>query len=210
MGNSHFNYVDGIILVFLVVGIFRGRKRGMSEELLTFLQWMVIIFVGGKIYEPLGLMLSKQAPFSLLMCYVAVYVGFAILTKILFLQIQRAVGEKLVGSNFFGVTEYYLGMLAGMIRFACMVLLTMALLNARLVTERERAVTAKMQSKNFEGISFPTFGSIQQAVLFESFLGKNVKEHLSFLLIESTAPQNVSLSRGEGRGFNEVFDPLKK
>ncbi len=210
MKDLHFNYVDGIVLVLLAIGIFRGRKRGMSEELLNFLQWLMIVFVGARIYEPLGSMLSAQVPFSLLTCFVTVYVGFAILTKILFLQIQRAVGEKLLGSNFFGATEYYLGMLAGMIRFACMILMGMALINARLITQRELAATARMQSKNFEGISFPTFGSIQQAVLYESFVGKNVKEHLPFVLIQSTEGHNIALPRGEGRAFNEVLGPVKK
>ena len=130
--------------------------------------------------------------------YVMVYVTFAILIKLLFSQIKRALGEKVVGSNFFGDAEYYLGMLAGMIRFACVILMVMALLNAKLITEQERAATARMQSKNFEGISFPTFGSIQQAVLFESLAGTHVKEYLDFVLIRSTVPKNVPLGRSGG------------
>ena len=38
---------------------------------------------------------------------------------------------RLTGSNFFGGGEYYLGMVSGMIRFACMLLAALALLNAR-------------------------------------------------------------------------------
>ena len=193
MKNLPFNYVDVIIFVLLIVGIFRGRKRGMSEELLTFVQWLVIIFVGCRIYEPGGKLLSEMAPFSLMTCYIMVYVTFAILIKLLFSQIKKALGEKVVGSNFFGESEYYLGMLAGMIRFGCVVLMVMALLNARLITDWERANTARMQSKNFEGISFPTFGSIQQSVLFESFAGIHVKKYLEFVLIRATAPQDVPL-----------------
>lgn len=197
MKNLPFNYIDILVVILLAVGIFRGRKRGMSEELLTFIQWIVIVFGGAQIYEPLGKMLSQVAPFSLMTCYIAVYVSFAILIKLFFSQIKRAVGEKLVGSNFFGDSEYYLGMLAGMLRFACVVLMTMAIINARLITDYERAQTARMQSKNFEGISFPTFGSIQQAVLYESISGKFVKDYLNFTLIRSTVPQDVAISRSK-------------
>lgn len=205
MKNLHFNYVDVIVLILLVVGIFRGRKRGMSEELLSFVQWLVIIFVGSRIYEHTGKMLADFAPFSLMTCYVIVYLSFAALVKLLFTQIQRAVGEKLVGSNFFGDSEYYLGMFAGMIRFGCVILMIMAVLNARLITERERAATARMQSKNFEGISFPTFGSIQQSVLFQSFSGSNTRKYLNFVLIKSTAPTNVALRRNDGSSVNDVI-----
>lgn len=200
-----FNYVDVIILILLVVGIFRGRKRGMSEELLTFIQWLIIVFAGSRIYEQTGQMLADFAPFSLMTCYVIVYLTFAALVKLLFTQIQRAVGEKLVGSNFFGDSEYYLGMFAGMIRFACVILMVMAVINARLITDSERAATARMQSKNFEGISFPTFGSIQQSVLFKSFSGKAVKEYMNFVLIKSTAPANVALRRNDGDPLNDVL-----
>ncbi|MEO5802355.1 MAG: CvpA family protein [Verrucomicrobiota bacterium] len=210
MKNLPFNYIDIIIVVLLIVGIFRGRKRGMSEELLSFIQWMIIIFVGCRIYQPLGNLIKQHAPFSLLTCYVMVYVIFAILVKLIFSQIKHAVGEKLIGSNFFGGSEYYFGMFAGMIRFACVVLMVMALLNARLITDKERAETARMQTKNFEGISFPTFGSIQQSVLFESCSGQQVKKYLNFVLIESTAGENVPLRRDENKALDEVIGPAKK
>ncbi len=206
LDNFRFNYVDLIFVALLVAGIIRGRKRGMSEELLTFLQWLIIIFVGGIAYEPLGQMLASYTPLSLMTCYVITYLTFAVIVKLVFLQTHRMLGEKLVGSNFFGPTEYYLGMLAGMVRFGCMALMAMALFNARLITTQERAATAKMQSKNFEGISFPTFGSIQQSVLFESFIGSFVTKRADFVLIRATESKNVPLRRNDGKYFNEVID----
>lgn len=207
--NLNFNYIDAIVLVLLIVGIFHGRKRGLSEELLTFVQWLVILFGGAVIYQPLGQMLAGLAPLSTLTCYLLVYLAFAGLVKLIFVQIQKAVGEKLVGSNVFGSFEYYLGMIAGMIRFSCAILVFMALLNARIVSEQERAATAKMQSKNFEGISFPTFGSFQQAVLVQSFVGRQVEAHLKFVLIESTVPTKVAIKRRENDGLNDVIGKTK-
>ena len=97
-----------------------------------------------------------------------------------------------------------------MIRFSCAILVFMALLNARIISEQERAATAKMQSKNFEGISFPTFGSFQQAVLYQSFVGKQVKEHMTFVLIESTAPVKVAIKRNQNDGLGDVIGKTKK
>src|SRR2546422_4577368 len=42
---SGINWFDLFVLVMLVVGIFVGRKRGMSLELLSVLQWLMIVFV---------------------------------------------------------------------------------------------------------------------------------------------------------------------
>jgi uncharacterized membrane protein required for colicin V production len=200
-----FNYVDLIIVALLVAGIFRGRKRGMSEELLSFLQWIVIIFGGSLIYRAGGHFIKQTAPFSLLVCYVLVYVTFALMVKLFFSQVKHAVGEKLLGSNFFGGSEYYLGMLAGMIRFACVILMVMALVNARLITQQERAEMARFQKKNFEDISFPTFGSIQQSIMDDSFLGNQVKEHLSFVLIEPTTWQGEPLRRRDDKALDDVM-----
>jgi uncharacterized membrane protein required for colicin V production len=206
MDKLPFNYIDLIIIALLVVGIFRGRKRGMSEELLTFVQWIVIVIGGCFVYQPLGNLIKLSAPLSTLACNVMAYVLFALLVKLLFTQIKRAVGEKVLGANFFGVTEYYLGMMAGMIRFACVILMTMALVNARLITAEERATTAKYQRRNFESVSFPTFGSIQQAILFESFAGTQVKEHLDFLLIKSTTWQSAPLKRRQDKALDDVMN----
>ena len=41
-----FNWFDLCVLAMLIVGIVIGRKRGMSLELLSVLQWLVIVFVG--------------------------------------------------------------------------------------------------------------------------------------------------------------------
>lgn len=205
MKNLPVNYIDLIIVALLIVGIFRGRKRGMSEELLTFVQWLIIVIGGALLYQPGGVLLKQVAPLSILVCNVLVYVLFAVLVKVLFSQIKKAVGEKILGSNFFGGTEYYLGMLAGMIRFACMILMAMALVNARLITQQERAEMARYQSRNFEGVSFPTFGSLQQSILFESFFGKQVKDHLNVLLIKSTAWQSTPLRRKNDKALDDVL-----
>src|SRR5687767_15642164 len=109
MSELPFNWFDLAVVVIIAVGVTRGRKRGMSEELLDVIKWVVILFACGWLYAPLGSMLSSASVFSLLSCYVAVYAGVALLIALLFSAIRRQVGAKLMGSDFFGTGEYYLG-----------------------------------------------------------------------------------------------------
>lgn len=178
------NWFDLLVLVTLCVGVLRGRKRGMSEELLDLLQWTCIIAAGAFLYQPLGDAIVTAANLSRLASNVSAYALIAILVKLAFTALKRAVGEKLVQADTFGNFEYYLGMLAGAIRFSCILLFTINFLHAKQITDAERAATAKMQAENFGSISFPTIGSLRQGVFFESPSGQIIRKHLRPLLIE--------------------------
>ena len=52
-------WVDLLVVVLLVVGVLRGRKRGMSEELLDVIKWSLIVLVAGLLYEPGGRWLAN-------------------------------------------------------------------------------------------------------------------------------------------------------
>ena len=38
-----YGYFDGVVIAGLLIGIFRGRKRGMTQELLPTLEWLAIV-----------------------------------------------------------------------------------------------------------------------------------------------------------------------
>lgn len=209
--NFPLSWFDVVVVILIGFGVFRGRKRGMSEEALSVLQWLLIVYIASAVYEPVGKALSQTTSvFSLLSCYVTVYIAVAIAIKIIFTMIQRAVGEKLVGSDVFGQSEYYLGMVAGALRFACMIILFLALLHARTVTAQEKAENAKRQQENFGSISFPTLGSIQDEIFGRAYSGQFVKKNLSQLLIKETVSEKKSLTtesigRRRERSVDEVM-----
>src|SRR5215831_8318734 len=127
-----FNAFDVVLLVVLVGGIYRGRKLGMSGELMPLATWLTILFVCAIAYEPIGSLFTQSTGlFSKLFCYIIAYVGTALIIVLLFAGIKRALGGKLLGSDLFGKAEYYLGMGSGLVRFICMLLVGLALLNAR-------------------------------------------------------------------------------
>jgi uncharacterized membrane protein required for colicin V production len=204
------SWVDLTVAVILIVGIFRGRKHGISEELLPLLRALLIVGIAGYFYAPVGSMIANGSVFSTLSCYVGAYLGLALLIYIIFHLIKKAVGDKLIGSDLFGTTEYYLGMVAGVIRFACVILIALAIIHARAYTPAERAANAKMQQDNFGDISFPTFATIQQDVFAISFTGRYAEEFGSLLLIRSTLPQDKSLrdSKTDLRREGQLNDVL--
>ena len=181
--NFAYNWFDLVTLALLVVGFFVGRKRGMSLELLTVLQWIAIVFLGALACDPLGRMFADFSGLNPTLTYITAYLLTAIGIKILFVLIRRMTGEKLVGNTMFGNMEYYLGMGAGMVRFACILLFALALINAKHYTKAEIDAKLKHQQDWAGSIYFPPFGVIQQTIFEESLTGRAVKQFLSAQLI---------------------------
>jgi uncharacterized membrane protein required for colicin V production len=180
------NWFDGVVLVMLMIGIIRGRKRGMSEEVLSLLQVLTVIVVCGHYHQPLGKFFADFAPTTVVFANVFVYVTMLLVIVILFSAVKRVVGEKLVGSDLFGRLEYYLGMVAGAVRYFGYVLIFMALVNAPHYTAAEIMAAAKAQNDSLGSDFFPSsFGEVQTKILKESLTGHLVRLHLSTVLIES-------------------------
>ena len=189
-----FNWFDIFLLVWLTMGMFRGRKRGMSEELLTFLQWLVIVAFCSTAYQPVGDMLAQITKvFSPLFSYIVGYLLAAGVVAIVFLLFKRAFHGKLIGSDAFGKAEYYLGMPAGMLRFFCMLLTGLALLNARLYSQQEILADQKYQKDVYGSEFFPGLQEIQANVFDQSLSGSTIKRYLDFLLIRPTSPDGSQL-----------------
>lgn len=192
------NWFDYMVVGVLVVGVLRGRKRGMSEELLDVFQWLTIVVVSALFYQPMGRFLSASTGMSLLLAYVGSYLFVAVCVKLAFSGIKRAVGDKLVQSDAFGRGEYYLGMLAGGVRFLCVLFFILAVVHARYVNPQSLAANAKMQKDNFGAISFWSFGAIQQDIFKGSTSGVFIEKYLGNQLILTTPYNAVDLRKREG------------
>ncbi len=54
---------DVLLIIVLGVGVWRGKVRGISEELLEFLQWLVIVVAAGFLYSLVGdLLVAGKVP----------------------------------------------------------------------------------------------------------------------------------------------------
>src|SRR6266850_7234163 len=102
------NLFDFLLLAFLIAGVMRGRKLGMSGELLSLLKWLAILAGCALVYQPAGQMFSQSTGiFSLLNSYRTAYIVVAIVIFTLFALLHKSLGGKLVGSDIFGSSAYY-------------------------------------------------------------------------------------------------------
>lgn len=193
-----FNWFDLVVLVVLIVGMQQGRKRGMSEELLPLLKWLALVVGCAFIYRPIGTMIAETPTFGLLAGYLMAYIGGALIIASIFALIKKAVGgDKLVGSDIFGRSEFYLGMLAGMLRFTLMLVAALALLNARAYSSAEVRADINYQNDVYGSTYFPKLYSVQAQVFDHSLAGPWIKQNLGPLLIASTPPSHKQLHQKE-------------
>lgn len=192
------NLFDLVVILVLAAGIYGGRRHGMSEELLGLCTWLAILFGCAALYQPGAELLGQfTSMFGRLSLYLMAYVGAALLILLLFVGIRRALGGKLLGSDIFGRSEYYLGMGSGLVRASCMLLAALALLNARAFTTTEIRAREKYDNDVYGSSFFPTLHSVQATVFDQSLTGPWIKENLGFLLIQPTAPENKEFHQKE-------------
>lgn len=195
-----FNAFDLALVVILGIGIYQGRKEGMSQGLIPLFRWLCIIFLCAVAYEPVGQFFNQSANlFSALACYVIAYVGMAIMVVLFFIGIKRALGGKLLGSDVFGSSEYYLGMGSGLVRYICIIIAFLALLNARLYSTAEIKAREKYVNDMYGKDYFPGLQILQSAVFEKSLTGPWIKDNLSFFLIKPTAPEDKSLHQKDAK-----------
>jgi hypothetical protein len=110
---------------------------------------------------------------------------------------KARIGGKLVGSDIFGRSEYYLGMGSGVVRVCCMLLAFLALLNARYFSPMEVKAMEAFQNDVYGSNYFPTWHTAQEVVFEKSIAGPWIRDHLGFLLIKPTQPEDKSYHQKE-------------
>jgi uncharacterized membrane protein required for colicin V production len=191
------SWVDFLTIIVLLVGVVRGRKRGLSEEILDTVQWLLILFACAFLYKGFALVLNYKPIFSQLTYYIISYLLIAAGIKIIFLLIKRRFGQKIVESDVFGRIEFYGGMAAGAVRFACVYLFVLSLLHAPHYSPEYWAQRAKDVDYNYGSDFFPHPCKIQKSVFENSITGIQAKKHLEILLIEQTSGNNAKAIRNE-------------
>jgi uncharacterized membrane protein required for colicin V production len=205
-----FNWFDVTVVLVVLLGLWRGRKHGLSKELLPFFQWVAIVAAAGFGYAGLGDWLMHadlvrsvfgknftDRAWVLASSYLVIALG----VFIVFVALRRHFGPKLAGSSAFGDGEYYLGMISGALRTTCMLIVALALLNAPVYTPQEIALhqqtmmdsfglkgaqRGSFKSDDITGDYLPYPPTIQSAVFKESLLGPFIKANLGMLLINTS------------------------
>ena len=182
------NWFDITVIAVLVIGFYYGRKNGMSKEVLPLLQWLSIVIVSGLFYPTVAQWLVNMALLKFPAGCVMGYMLLALAVFFVFSLLKRALTRWLFGSNLFGSAEYYLGIPAGMVRFACILLFALAFLNARQFTAEEIKARHDYEQRWYGSDFFPGLQTVQEQVFEKSVTGHCIMEYLGVLLIQSTPP----------------------
>jgi len=199
-----FNAFDIALVLVLGFGFWRGRKNGMTKELLPLGQWLMIVFAAGLGYEPLGNLFIQQRVIKTVFGtsfnektagFVTAYLLIAAVVWIIFAFVRKHLKEKIENSNIFGSGEYYLGIVSGIIRYACVIIFALALLNAPYYSQAE--ITAKIAYNNrwyggglkgFKGDFIPSLDEVQVGVFKDSLFGPYIKSGVGVLFISTVGP----------------------
>lgn len=207
------SWVDFVTIIVLCIGFVRGRKRGLSEELLDTLQWLTIIVVGAFFYRQVGDMMNQRPVLSLVTYYVMSYILIALVLSMVFMFFKKRFGQKLVESDIFGRFEFYGGMAAGSLRWLCMYFFVLSVLHAPQYGAEELALRKKAVEYNFGSDFFPSVDKIQAEVFGISLTGKSAEEHLARFLIDPASPEakplrgENSLAKRRERAVDDAFGP---
>jgi len=208
--NLTFGWIDGIVLIWLIVGLLRGRKQGMTQELLPLLYWVSTVLLGGYYNQPVGAFIRDytKGAFDVQWSCITAYALIAFCLALFFALVKHWLGDKLTGSDVFGRAEYYLGMISGVIRFAAMLLVLMALMHSRVIAQKELDDINVQMHKNLEDIHPPRYiyGSIEQAIFTKSLSGTFVQNELPDLLITNCPPPERPVGESPKKKLQDAID----
>lgn len=198
--NLPFGWFDALAVIMVVIGVLRGRRRGMSQELLDFLMWIGMVGGGAYVCRQAAPYLIKWTGLSPLTAHLLGYLGTVVVVWFIFMLLKNAFRDKLAGSDFFGRLEYPLGILSAIVRFLCVLVLLAAVVNAKFQTEEQKDRARKEQEKELGSSFFPTLGDIQDGIFKKSFSGSQLAKHAPFLLIPPCKSEGEDLRTKEGLG----------
>ncbi len=203
-----FNWVDLALVLVLAFGFWHGRKRGMTKEMLPTIEWVLILFGAGFGHVFLADWFQQEGFVRKVFGNhfnertAALMSAYLIILSVIFITftlLKRKYNPKLEGSSFFGGNEYYWGVAAGLVRYVCLMLVALALLNAPYYSPNEIAAIQQYKLNNFAagghvkgmendtGDFIPSVYEVQDTVFKNSLIGSFIKHDLSMLLINSTA-----------------------
>jgi uncharacterized membrane protein required for colicin V production len=193
---ENLNAFDYGAVILLLIGAIQGGRRGFSQEILNLLKWLAIVALGAHGCAILGVALADWLSITPASGYVLAYTLIALLLGLAFYMLRRAVGGKLMSKDVFGRFEIPLGVTAGVMRLACIILVFMALLNLvppPMADAAGGAPAAATTTRQFLGV-------LHDTVFVESWSGQNIKNSFSDELVQPPANSNPQPKRFEDIG----------
>ncbi|MCM8798486.1 MAG: CvpA family protein [Candidatus Omnitrophica bacterium] len=80
---TQFNWVDVVVLVFILRGVFRGIRNGVVLEFLSLSGWCVALYLSLKYYKPIASTLYERTEIPLVLNEIIIFGGIALGTIML-------------------------------------------------------------------------------------------------------------------------------
>ncbi len=210
-GHLPFSLFDVILTVFVLSGGLIGRRNGLSIELPSTLTFLLILSGCALLYEPLGTILDRAAPsLGPLSSFVLAYAGVAAVLLFAGSRFGSPLRNRLLERRSFRGGESVFGAVLGILRFASIAILALALLNARVYTPPEWARPSPATEEADGAVAPPTLYLFQATIFQRSVTGQWIARNLPFLLIKPTPAYEpgagtAALAKIENLPFN-LFD----
>ncbi|MCM8783670.1 MAG: CvpA family protein [Candidatus Omnitrophica bacterium] len=117
---KEFNWVDAVVLIFIIRGIFRGAKNGFVLEVLSLSGWCVALYLALKFYKTIASTLHERTEIPLVLNEVFIFGGI-IITTILLANFLGQILKRIVRIKVVERISFYGGAIFGVLK-ACVIL----------------------------------------------------------------------------------------
>ena len=179
-----FSWFDGVVIVLLGVGVFKGKKHGMSEELFPLMAWLAVAVGAGMLYQPVGNFLAEHVRIPRYWIMVLTYIFIAFMLHTIFTVIRKKAKDQVQKIDIFGKMEYFLGMIAGALKVACMIVVGVSLFCSKIVTEEEVKRDRAKQENDLGTTFFPTRKTAHYDIVYGSFTGDFLRNKVPNLVMQ--------------------------
>lgn len=204
-----FNWFDVAILLVLGFGFWRGRKNGISKEILPLFYWLVTVVAAGLGYPFLGDLLIKEGINKTIFgstgwkettsAYITSYLIIVVVIRLAYTFVKKHLKKRVEEGELFRASEYYLGMMAGVLRYACIIIFFLAFISAPYYSakdiEAEKIYNNRWYGGGLQGYSgdfIPSMSEFQILVFKDSLFGPAIKRGINVLLINTEGAVVVS------------------
>lgn len=179
--NSH--WFDLVAVVVLIVGFKTGQHKEALPKLLSAIRWALTLLICLFLYKLPALWLAKK--FSMqpdtvaLMLFPLEFLIVFFLVGIVWKRVTNIYSDK----EPFGKWEHHMTKVAGSLRFLVFLLVAMAWISGRYVTEKDIRDHKTFCKENFGGITYPVLSTINNDMFNGSYTGKFAKDYLGGILM---------------------------
>jgi membrane protein required for colicin V production len=133
----HFNWIDLVVILFIIRGIYRGIRHGFSGELLRFVGVVCAVLLSFRFYEPCADWLIEKYELEYRIAIACSFAGIFFVVMAVFYLVNR-MARRLTELPVIATVERIGGALLGGAKaflFACIVLIILALLKVDFIVD---------------------------------------------------------------------------